>query len=179
MFYRRLGLAAVMLALAPLSWSAESLTAIHAGELLAVPGTPPLRNQTIVVKDGRILDVQSGFEDAASFDVDVNIIDLLDQLVARRHELARLMNFDTYADYTLSVKMAESPDNVWDFLNGLVEATSGKAVKDLDRLKAFRSEANGTSMAEPLQPAALGYTGQDRTPSWLLMRCFVPWTDRG
>jgi Zn-dependent oligopeptidase len=79
-------------------------------------------------------------------------LDLLDQLVARRHELARLMNFDTYADYTLSVKMAESPDNVWDFLNGLVEATSGKAVKDLDRLKAFRSEANGTSMAEPLQP---------------------------
>jgi Zn-dependent oligopeptidase len=88
--------------------------------------------------------------------IDKNL-DILDQLVARRHELAELMGFDTYADYTLSVKMAESPENVWNFLDGLVDATSGKAVKDLERLKAFRTELNGASAADPLQPWNLGY----------------------
>lgn len=87
---------------------------------------------------------------------DKNLV-ILDQLVAKRHELALLMGFETYADYTLSVKMAETPENVWDFLNGLVEATSGKAVKDLDRLKAFRNEFDGTSAAEPLQSWNFGY----------------------
>jgi len=84
-------------------------------------------------------------------------LDILDQLVAKRHELALLMGFATYADYTLSVKMAESPQNVWNFLNGLVEATSGKALQDLDRLKAFRGELNGASMAEPLRLWNFGY----------------------
>lgn len=81
MLYRRLGLAAVMLFLAPFSLSAETLTLIHAGDLLAVPGTTPLRNQTIVIEDGRIIGVQSGFKDASSFDVNVKIIDLRNKFV--------------------------------------------------------------------------------------------------
>ena len=82
---------------------------------------------------------------------------ILDQLVAKRHELAQLMGFDSYADYTLSVKMAETPENVWDFLNELTEATGDKAVRDLDRLKAFRNKHSGISNAEPLSPWNLGY----------------------
>jgi Zn-dependent oligopeptidase len=84
-------------------------------------------------------------------------LEILDQLVAKRHELAQLMGFDSYADYTLKVKMAETPENVWDFLEGLAEATSGKAVKDLDRLKSFRSRQVGTSAADPFNPWDLGY----------------------
>lgn len=84
-------------------------------------------------------------------------LEILDQLVAKRHELAQLMGFDTYADYTLSVKMAETPENVWTFLEELIEATGDKAVGDLDRLKMFRNRHNGTSTAEPLQPWNLGY----------------------
>ena len=82
---------------------------------------------------------------------------ILDQLVARRHELAQLMGFESYADYTLSVKMAETPENVWGFLEDLAAATSDKAVRDLERLKAFRNERNGVSMAEPLMPWNLGF----------------------
>ena len=81
MLYRRLGLAAVMLFFAPLSLSAEALTIIHAGDLLAVPGTAPLRNQTIVIEGGRIVDVQSGFKDASSFEGDVEVINLRDKFV--------------------------------------------------------------------------------------------------
>jgi imidazolonepropionase-like amidohydrolase len=81
MLYRRLGLAAAMLFFAPFSLSAEALTIIHAGDLLAVPGTAPLRNQTIVIEGGRIVDVQSGFKDASSFEGDVEVINLRDKFV--------------------------------------------------------------------------------------------------
>jgi Zn-dependent oligopeptidase len=84
-------------------------------------------------------------------------LEILDQLVAKRHELAQLMGFDSYADYTLKVKMAETPENVWNFLEGLAGATSGKAVKDLDRLKSFRSRHAGTSAADPVNSWDLGY----------------------
>jgi Zn-dependent oligopeptidase len=83
---------------------------------------------------------------------------ILDQLVAKRHALAQLMGYETYADYTLSAKMAETPENVWNFLNGLAEATSDKAAQDLDKLKAYRSETSDISAAEPLEPWNLGYT---------------------
>jgi len=84
-------------------------------------------------------------------------LEILDQLVAKRHELALLMGFDSYADYTLTVKMAKKPENVWNFLEGLAEATSGKALKDLERLKALRGRIDGTSAAAPLSPWNLGY----------------------
>ena len=84
-------------------------------------------------------------------------LDILDELVAKRYQLARLMGFDSYADFALSVKMAETPKNVWNFLDGLVEATGGKALRDLERLKAFRSRRSGTSAAEPLDPWDMGY----------------------
>ena len=84
-------------------------------------------------------------------------LEILDQLVAKRYELAQLIGFDSYADYTLSVKMAETPENVWNFLNDLTEATGDKAVRDLDRLKAFRNKHSGISAAEPLNPWNLGY----------------------
>jgi len=84
-------------------------------------------------------------------------LELLDQLVAKRHEVALLMGFDTYADYALSVKMAGSPETVWNFIDDLVAATAGKALQDLDRLKAFRSTHSGKSIAEPLEPWNFGY----------------------
>lgn len=79
--HRMLGLAAAVLLCASASWAAETVTLIHAGDLLAVPGRAPLRNQTIVVEDGRIVDVRSGFADAASFDGNVAVIDLRDKFV--------------------------------------------------------------------------------------------------
>ncbi|MDP5072025.1 MAG: amidohydrolase family protein [Congregibacter sp.] len=53
---------------------------IHAGELLAVPGKKPLKEQTVVVIDGRISEVVSGYKDATDFDADA-VIDLKDHFV--------------------------------------------------------------------------------------------------
>ncbi len=76
-----LGLSAVMVFFVPTAWSADSVTVIYAGELLAVPGERPLREQSIVIEDDRIIDVRAGFAGADSFDGDVEIIDLRDKFV--------------------------------------------------------------------------------------------------
>ncbi|SHF22817.1 Imidazolonepropionase [Microbulbifer donghaiensis] len=52
-------------------------TIIHAGELLAVPGEAPLKQQSIFIEDGVITDVRAGFVREGSADV----IDLQDSFV--------------------------------------------------------------------------------------------------
>jgi imidazolonepropionase-like amidohydrolase len=56
-------------------------TLIHAGHLLAVPGSPPKSRQTIVIKDQRIIDVREGFIAASEYETEVTIVDLKDQFV--------------------------------------------------------------------------------------------------
>ena len=56
--------------------SAE-VTLIHAGKLLAVPGSAPASNMTIIVEDDRITGVQKGFVEAE----DATVIDLRDHFV--------------------------------------------------------------------------------------------------
>ena len=68
-----------------LLWLSQLATAqttlIHAGELLAVPGDSPLRDQTVVVEGDRIVDVLSGFADAAEFGNDATVVDLREAFV--------------------------------------------------------------------------------------------------
>jgi imidazolonepropionase-like amidohydrolase len=56
--------------------SAE-VTLIHAGKLLAVPGSAPTSNMTIIVENDRITGVQKGFVEAE----DATVIDLRDKFV--------------------------------------------------------------------------------------------------
>jgi len=58
-------------------------TVIHAGTLLAVPGESPASNQSIIVQNGRIVEIRSGRTSAAEFAAagEVRIIDLSDQFV--------------------------------------------------------------------------------------------------
>ena len=72
-------LALILLAvLVPLAGIARAdVTLIHAGELLAVPGEAPLRNQTIIVEDGRIAGVQAGFAEVDG----ATVVDLRDSFV--------------------------------------------------------------------------------------------------
>ena len=50
-------------------------TVIYAGELLAVPGQPTLKKQTITIEDGKITAVDAGFTDFDSTE-DMTVIDL-------------------------------------------------------------------------------------------------------
>nr|WP_245608423.1 amidohydrolase family protein [Shewanella waksmanii] len=60
---------------------AAPVTVIHAGELLAVPGKSSAKEQTVVINNGVIEQVKSGYVDAASFGDDVTYIDLKNRFV--------------------------------------------------------------------------------------------------
>jgi imidazolonepropionase-like amidohydrolase len=58
-------------------------TIIHAGTLLAVPGKSPASRQSVIVQDGRILEIRSGFVEPGAVQAEgqVRVIDLSDQFV--------------------------------------------------------------------------------------------------
>ena len=49
---------------------------IHAGTLLAVPGSAPASEQSVIITDGRVVAVESGYVDAQSIAPDATLIDL-------------------------------------------------------------------------------------------------------
>ncbi|WP_039917995.1 oligopeptidase A [Cellvibrio mixtus] len=69
---------------------------------------------------------------------------LITETLALRHELARLLGFNNYAERSLASKMAESPAQVLQFLNELAQKTKPYAEQDYAELCAFAA-ANGCS----------------------------------
>ena len=70
-----------IIALAVSSSVVAKTTVIHAGELLAVPGDKPLKGQTVVIKDGKIINVVKGYAEATKFGKNAQLIDLSDRFV--------------------------------------------------------------------------------------------------
>ena len=65
---------------------------------------------------------------------------LMVEILELRQEKAELLGFDHYADYSIDVKMAESPAQVIGFLEELAEKSLPAAQKEFDELKTFASE---------------------------------------
>lgn len=68
---------------------------------------------------------------------------IISEILALRHELARLLGFDSYAHYSLATKMAESPEQVTAFLHDLVRRSRPVALEELATLKQFAQEQHG------------------------------------
>ncbi len=64
----------------------------------------------------------------------------MEQLLALRQEIAKLLGFNNYAEYSLATKMADDPDQVLSFLTDLAERSKPFAKKDLKELKLFAEE---------------------------------------
>jgi oligopeptidase A len=75
---------------------------------------------------------------------------LIAEIVKLRRELARLLGFANFAEYSLEPKMAESPGQVLDFLNQLAARAKPYAERDVAELAAF----------------ARGELGLDRLEAW-------------
>ncbi len=69
---------ALVCALYPLSAVAETVTVIHAGTLLAVPGEAPRSEQTVVVRGGVVAEVRDGFADPREFAGDGTTVEVVD-----------------------------------------------------------------------------------------------------
>jgi oligopeptidase A len=62
---------------------------------------------------------------------------LMEEIVALRHERARLVGFDSYAEYSLATKMADSVQQVEDFLGQMADLSRPAARRELDELTRF------------------------------------------
>ncbi|HAJ12902.1 MAG: M3 family metallopeptidase [Hydrogenophaga sp.] len=82
---------------------------------------------------------------------------IMTELLALRHEEARLLGHRHYADVSLVPKMADSPEQVIAFLRDLAAKARPFAEKDLADLRAFAAEHLG--LADP-QPWDWPYIGE-------------------
>lgn len=74
--------------------------------------------------------------------------DIIEQLLALRHELAELLDFSDYGEYSLATKMAESPEQVITFLTELAEKSYPQAVSERDQVLAFAKERDNIDQLE-------------------------------
>lgn len=65
---------------------------------------------------------------------------LMIKILDLRLELAQLLGFNSFADYSLATKMAESPEQVIDFLEDLAKKSRAQAMEERDELVAFAQE---------------------------------------
>ncbi|CCE23734.1 oligopeptidase A [Methylotuvimicrobium alcaliphilum] len=79
---------------------------------------------------------------------------VMEQILSLRHEQARLLGYDNYAELSLTTKMADNPDQVIGFLEDLADKSWRQARKDLYELREFASKHYGI---KDLQPWDIGY----------------------
>ena len=82
---------------------------------------------------------------------------IMEETLALRRELAELLGFATYADYSLATKMAESPAQVLDFLEDLARRAVPQAKEEFAELEAYARDELG--MGE-LAPWDVGYASE-------------------
>jgi oligopeptidase A len=74
--------------------------------------------------------------------------ELMEQILALRHEEAQLLGFRDFAELSLATKMAPSTDEVIHFLKDLAERSLGHARADLDELAGFARDRHGIASLE-------------------------------
>jgi len=64
-------------------------------------------------------------------------------IVTLRAEKAELLGYDSYAAYVISNNMAKTPENVSDFLNGIMEQALEAAIRDRDEMQEIIDREGG------------------------------------
>jgi peptidyl-dipeptidase Dcp len=70
------------------------------------------------------------------------------EIVRLRHEKATLLGYKNYAEYVLSDQMAESPENVMDFLEKNLKVYKPAAEKELEEIKDFAANRDGLQKSD-------------------------------
>jgi oligopeptidase A len=83
--------------------------------------------------------------------------ELMEQILALRHEKAQLLGFNNYAELSLASKMANKPDDVIHFLEDLAKKSGPQAHKDLAELRDFAGQHCGI---DDLQSWDVGYVSE-------------------
>ncbi|EKO3707850.1 oligopeptidase A [Vibrio metschnikovii] len=62
-----------------------------------------------------------------------------------RHEIARMLGFNSYSEKSLATKMAETPDQVLGFLNDLAAKAKPQGEREVEALRQFAEQEYGVS----------------------------------
>ena len=73
---------------------------------------------------------------------------VMEKLLALRHESARLLGFNNYAEYSIEPKMARSPQQVLDFLTDLAQRSLTMARSELDEVRTYARAQHGVQELE-------------------------------
>ncbi|MEZ9678353.1 oligopeptidase A [Vibrio splendidus] len=71
--------------------------------------------------------------------------EIITEQLKLRHEIARMLGFSTYSEKSLSTKMAETPDQVLGFLNGLAVKAKPQGEREVEELRQFAEKEFGVS----------------------------------
>ncbi len=77
-----------------------------------------------------------------------NNTDVMTDILKLRHELAELIGFESHAHRSLATKMAQSPQQVLEFLTDLAERSKPIAEKEFEELKAYAKEQGHSEQLE-------------------------------
>ncbi|HEB55860.1 MAG TPA: oligopeptidase A [Gammaproteobacteria bacterium] len=75
--------------------------------------------------------------------------DVMEEILALRHESAQLLGYPNYAERSLATKMADSPQRVIGFLHDLAQRAKPVAEKELQELQDFAREHYGINELQP------------------------------
>lgn len=82
---------------------------------------------------------------AGEFDNSTN----MEEILALRYELAQLLGFDNYAEYSVATKMAGNAQEVIDFLNDLAAKARPQAQREFEELEQFARDEYQVIKLEP------------------------------
>lgn len=85
-----------------------------------------------------------------------NNLNIVKQIVNHHREIAQLLGYKTYADYSLVKRMAQNSETVYNLLNQLLEAYKPTAKKEVEEVRKMAKELTGDEQFE-LQPWDFGY----------------------
>jgi len=98
---------------------------------------------------------------------------LMDEILALRDEQAKLLGFGNFAELSLATKMADSPNDVEQFLRELATRAKPRAQAELNELREFARAVDGIDDLQPwdtayysekLKEKRLGYAEEDLRP---------------
>jgi oligopeptidase A len=101
---------------------------------------------------------------------------VMEEILSLRHQKAKLLGFDNYAELSVATKMATSTAEVMEFLTGLSARAHAQALEEFAALKAFATSNLGI---DEIKPWDIAYASdkkqqQEHTISQELLRPYFP-----
>lgn len=76
---------------------------------------------------------------------------VLEKVLLNRKEMVELLGYKTYSQYRLETRMAQNPETVWDFENGLIDKVTKKADQDYEEVLKIKRQKTGIDTASVIK----------------------------